>query len=154
MKKRTEEPMDPKKEEEKKDRRKNKEEKEDGPTVKLGLEVEVEGPKVIKRPPKRGGCVSGSAGVGLAGNAQISIHPALSIEPGQRPLAGNSRTRLHPYVLIAVRDIPKGNKITEKDVGMIEREKSSRAQPIEQVVRGRATRDIRRGEVVKKGMVR
>lgn len=144
-----------KKEEEEKNRRRKKEEKGESPRVKLGLEVDVEEPKVVRRPPKRGGCVSGSAGVNLPGNAQISIHPAIEIgSGGNTKLPGNEGTGLHDYVLVAARDIARGDIVTKNDVRMIEKAKIGRGQAIVQVVGRRATRNIRQGEVFKKGVVR
>jgi hypothetical protein len=155
MKKGMEDPDRKKKEAEKKDRRTKKEKNEEGLKIKLGFEVDLEEPKVVKRPPRRGGCVSGSAGVGLAGNAQISIHPAIEIEPGGRtkPPSGEE-IGLHDYVLVAARDIPKGDIVTKYDVRMIERAKIGRGQAIVQVIGRQATRNIRQGVVFKKGMVR
>lgn len=86
-----------------KDRRRKKEKKKDeGPKVRIGLEFDVEGPKVVRQPPKRGGCTS-SASFGVIG-PQISVKPTIEIEPGERKKEKKPR-------VVEKRPVRKGRKI-------------------------------------------
>lgn len=144
MKKEMEDPNRRKKDDEKKDRRSRKEKKGEEPTVKIGLDVDVEEPKVIKRPPKRGGCTSsGSSGVSGPG---IKLGLDIDVDPGGRKKESE---------VVAKRPIKAGEVIGPGDV--IEREvsrKGRNALDRDQVVGSRATRGIGAGETVRQGMTK
>jgi hypothetical protein len=144
VKKGMEDPDHRKKDEEKKDHHKKKEKKEDEPEIKIGLDVEVEGPKVIKRPPKRGGCTSSDTS-GVIG-PKIKVKPKIEIEPGDRK---------KEYEVVVTRPVKEGKVIGPDDVE--EREvsrKGRRALDRSQVVGRRASRDIRASEIMNQGMTK
>ena len=144
MKKRTEEPMDPKKEEEKRDRRRKKEKKEEGPTVKIGIDIEAERVEVKKRQPKRDGCKSGGSSSG--GGSGFKVGFDVDVEPG----SGKEE-----YEVVVVRPIKAGAEIGPDDVEERKVSKRSRgALDKGQAVGRRASRSIGVGETIRRGMTK